>query len=117
MGYIRCNTDNGGGDKAAVYLGEGSSFNLQSLGIADYASLTVDNFVCEISTTGSTITNPNPYGDSWVSVAYNYTQVTKSYDASTGVLTLTGGNINARSHPQGQTNSANCTISVYLIRY
>ena len=107
------NDGSGGGSQS---LGTGRSFNLKTLGISDYASLTVDNFVCEISTTSSSMTNSNPYGNTWVSVVYSYTQVTKSYDPSTGVLKLTGGSIGVRANPQGHTGSANCTITTYIIR-
>jgi hypothetical protein len=106
------NDGSGGGSQS---LGTGRSFNLKTLGISDYASLTVDNFVCEISTTSSRITNPNPYGASWSYIDYNYTQVIKSYDPSTGVLTLTGGYIYARAN-LGQTSSANCTITTWIVR-
>ena len=81
-----------GSVKYAKLLGTGRSFNLPGMGITDYADLTVDNFLCEISS--ASLSNANVSGYSWPSgESYNgsyYTEVTKSYNPATFELFLHG---------------------------
>ena len=121
MAYILCESS-APPIMTSICLGTGRSFDLQALGISDYANLTADNFVCETSSTS--VSNANSSGYTWPSgESYNnsyYTTVTKSYNASTGVLTLTGGylsNSAGKNNGQGQQNNrtSNCTITVWLI--
>ena len=120
MAYVRSSSGNSN-TPSAICLGTGRSFDLQSLGISGYANLTADNFICVTSSTS--VGNSNSSGYSWGSGdSYNnssYVGVTKSYNASTGVLTLSGGylsNSAGKNNGQGrQSKSSNCTITTWLI--
>lgn len=120
MAYIECMSYSS--MPSAIYLGTGRSFDLQALGVSGYSSLTTDNFICETSSTS--VNNDNASGYGWPSgESYNdsrYTKVTKSYNATTGVLTLTGGylsNSAGKYNGQGQQNNrtSSCTITTWLI--
>ena len=121
MAYILCESS-APPVMTSICLGTGRSFDLQALGISGYSSLTTDNFICE--TSSASVSNANSSGYSWGSGdSYNdssYTKVTKSYNATTGVLKLTGGylsNSAGKNNGQGQQNNrtSSCTITTWLI--
>ena len=76
------------GGKTVKYIGQGTSFDIKSLFPDQYQNLTADNFLCEPISNGTSAENISPHGyeGSWYYSTYSFS---KSYNASTGILTVT----------------------------
>lgn len=111
--------------KSVIKLGTGRSFDLKKLcPDVDYTKLTVDNFIVGASNVpASSADNYTPEAPSWMWTAVqlsSMTQITKSYDNTTGILTLGGGSITARGYTHGNDSTvtnAYCTSNAELFAY
>lgn len=122
MHAISNNTNLGGsgGGSRVIYLGKGTSFDLSQILSDDYTSLTADNFIVGISAKSSASASYTPSGTS--KQTYTATgaalSITKSYDSSTGALTLGGytETVTVRSSSGGTgTTNTNCTCFAYVV--
>ena len=76
-----------GGELEVVSLGSGTSFNISSY--SDYRKLTANNFYINVSYTSKSFTLPTgSVGTEYSTHTINGGNTSKSYDASTGVLTV-----------------------------
>ena len=99
------------GKRTVIYLGNSNSYNLNNY--EGYQDFTIDNFLIEvISTSTSGYANDNVGS---FSVPCN---VTKTYDSSTGDLSISGvSNVWRKAVSGGYASTVNASISykVYLI--
>lgn len=108
-----------------INLGTGRSFDLKNLcPDVDYTKLTVDDFIVGASNVpASSADNYTPGAPSWMWTAVQLsamTPITKSYNNTTGVLTLGGGTITARGYTHGDNSTvtnAYCTSNAVLFAY
>ena len=97
-----------------TYLGEGTSFSVLSacrnIG-ADYATLTEENFIVGISSINSSSGKIDSRTAKYIQI-YETSPISKSYDAATGVLTLSNYQVTADgvdNDPRLKcTSTANC---------
>ena len=121
--YNKGKADGASGKKTVTYLGTGRSFNIKSKLPSVYSSLTADNFIVGISSIPKnhayyTCTDKHRYGSAWNSAS---TAVTKSYNKSTGILTLSGGTFTINTFTD-ESNSdtqadASTTVTATLFAY
>lgn len=114
-----------GGTKV-YYLGTGTTFDIKSKFPNDYASLTINNFIVAYNSI-----NVSTYyhgGGSGVAGGYSESitkngnlNITKSYNNSTGILSISGISNSMAYYPykndqtHGFTTNASTTLNVYLI--
>lgn len=76
-----------------INLGTGTSFNISTLvPNVDYTKLTADNFIVGCNNSSSTTRenkSPGNVGNEYITA--NISSITKNYDNSTGILSLSGG--------------------------
>lgn len=93
-----------------IYLGNGTSFNIGSLvPNVDYTKLTSDNFIVGVSALASSSYTGSSKSYSG-SILDGFT-LTKSYNASTGILSLSG--TYARASAKGNDGGRYCTCTGY----
>lgn len=96
------------------YLGTGTSFNVSS--IPGYQNLTADNFIvgaCSMSASGG---GSCPYRDDISMSVSGSGSISKSYDASTGKLTISGVRGHASVNNGGPDAYFTLTYFAYLIK-
>ena len=114
-------TANQGGTGKVYYLGTGTTFDIPTLlPDIDYTQLTADNFIVGISSKSSASASYTPSGTSKQTYTATGTalSITKSYNSSTGTLTLGGytENVTVVSTSGGTgTTTTNCTCFVYVV--
>ena len=111
-----------GNFKGIKYLGSGNSFNIKdSNPLLDYTKLTNENFIGYVdggsaSRNGGQCTD---YGSGTSALAQaSYTQLSFSYNNTTGILTVSGGTITSTirgSVQNGGSQSTNLTNHIYLL--
>ena len=120
-GYDKGVVDGAAGGAKVYYLGTARTIDVKSKLPNDYSKLTADNFLCVTPSDGSASFTPSDsYGGGWNYSAKSdggYTTVTKSYNKSTGVLTLTGGVgwVKGGMACGQQYRGTNLTIKTYVV--
>ena len=124
LDYIMENSGGGPNSnlKHVYYLGTGTSFNIKTLlPEIDYASLTPDKFIIGLSGIPSGSTSSTEMGISryTASASLSGASLTKSYNTSTGVLTIGGysGTVTLNCSDSGRvrSTSVSSTPFVYLM--
>ena len=101
-----------------INLGTGRTINITNIvGAKNIGKYNVDDFICELNYTNIFVDNNR---DNHCDISANLeTGLSKSYNPSTGVLTLSGGTIRVRSVVAGTSievvnYTANCNVISYL---
>ena len=114
--YDKGKTDATASATKVYYLGTGTSFNVKSKLPNDYNKLTNANFIVGASGIGSATTRPYSYGKGDITFSVGTKNISKSYNASTGVLTLSNTSYSiTTTHPGGVTASGNFSCFAYAV--
>ena len=113
----------GGGGAHIYYLGTGTSFNIKSRFPNIYSTLTANNFI--IGTNGAPSASTSYYSDNVyhaTSSAYTGFGLSKSYNSSTGILSIGGNSYTLRTCIDSSATYCNdarttgsATVFAYLV--
>lgn len=108
---------NAGSGAQVFYLGTGTSFDVSN--VPGYQNLTKDNFIVEVNSVSSSF-NGDWAGTGSSGNSFSFTP-TKTYNASTGQLTITRTSGSASGSNNGwaggnTSGSASVSVSVYLVK-
>ena len=101
--------------KVVKYIGQGTSFDIKTLYPTSYQNFTADNFFCEPISSNSGSTSPDTHGYQGSSFYANYS-FSKSYNANTGVLSVTSiVNFNINFNQYGYLRSNRQQVKAYIV--
>jgi hypothetical protein len=111
--------ESSGGGSRVIYLGTGTSFNLSQILPDDYQNLTADNFIVGAANLNGASTSAATWGDHYNVGAKTGTTspIGKTYDATTGTLTLTNTtySVSTYGHPANRYATGTFTCFAYVV--
>ena len=105
---------NAGSGTQVFYLGTGTSFDVSN--VPGYQNLTADNFIVGANRMSVSGGGRCPYRDDISMSVYGGGTISKSYNASSGILTINGVSGGASVNNGGPSSSFSLSYFAYLVK-